>query len=231
MVGVVGGSTVVGGGSTPPVSGIPAFGDPLAYVAEPSVGGCSAGTKGTSLKGTVTVTAGTVFCGGLTINAGAIVTFPPGLYVINGGGMSIAGGATVSGSGVTFYITGDNTPGGSWKSYGGVTINSAANVNLSAPSNCAGSGSGGINGMLFFQDRSIKGTSTNGSIINGSATSTFDGALYFPTTNLTYSGTSSASGYTYLISDTLTINGNTTIKNNYSCLSGGSLIKSASLVQ
>jgi hypothetical protein len=151
------------------------------------------------------------------------VTFNPGTYVIDGGGLTITGG-TVSGSGVTFYLTGVNKAASNPQDYAGVNINGGT-VNLSAP--CDNSG-GGIEGMLFFQDRSI--TSGVGSVINGNTGSTFTGALYFPTTSLSYAGTSGADQYTYLVANTLTITGTTTIGNNYSCLANGNLIKDAALV-
>jgi hypothetical protein len=100
-------------------------------------------------------------------------------------------------------------------------------VNFSAP--CS-SGSGGIEGMLFFQDRTIPVGDGVDSVINGNSTSTFNGALYFPTTSLSYSG-SSGSGFTLLVAYDLTINGTTSVASNYSCLSNGSLIKNAALVQ
>ena len=74
-------------------------------------------------------------------------------------------------------------------------------------------------------------TNGTGSVINGGSNSSFTGALYFPTTDLSYSGTSGANQYTLLVSNTLTINGTTNINNNYSCLSNGSLIKNAALAQ
>ena len=55
-------------------------------------------------------------------------------------------------------------------------------------------------GILFFQDRSTP-ISAAGSTISGSSASTFDGALYFPTTTLTYSGGSSASGYMLVVAN------------------------------
>jgi len=223
LVGVVGGTNVNGGGSTPPSTGIAAFGDPLAYVGEPSVGSCSSYST-TNIGSTQTLNQG-LYCGGLKLNAGANVTFNPGTYVINGGGLTVVGGATVSGTGVTFFLTGKNKSSSAPDNYGGVNIASGATVNLSAP--CS-SGSGGIEGMLFFQDRAI----TNGvnSVINGSSTAVFSGALYFPTTQLTYSGTSGSS-YTLIVADQVKIAGTTTVGSNYSCLSNGSLIKNASLVQ
>ena len=222
LVGVVGGTTINGGGSTPPSTGIAAFGDPLAWVSQPAAGTCSS-YKTQNLSGTVYPD---LYCGGIKINAGANVTFMPGTYIINGGGLTILAGATVTGSSVTFFLTGQNKSSSSPSNYGGVQIAGSASVNLSAPCN---SSSGGIEGMLFFQDRTMtKGT---GSVINGGSTSYFSGALYFPTTSLSYSGSSGSNQYTLIVADTLTVAGTASINNNYSCLSNGSLIKNAALAQ
>jgi Flp pilus assembly protein TadG len=224
LVGVVGGTSINGGGSSPPSTGIAQFGDPLAYVAAPSFDPSSCSSFHTqNISGSISPQ---TFCGGIHINAGNTVTFSPGLYVMDGGGITIDGGATVSGSGVTFYLTGANGNGSNAKNYSGVTINSTATVTLSSP--CSSSG-GSIAGMLFFQDRSI--TNGNGSTINGSASSTFTGAIYFPTTPLSYAGSTGVSGFTLLVSDTLSFLGNSTMGNNFSCLANGSLIKDAALVQ
>ncbi len=222
LVGVVGGTTINGGGSSPPSTGIAAFGDPLAWVPQPTAGAC------TSYK--MQVITGTVYpglyCGGIKINGGANVTFMPGTYIIDGGGLVILSNATVTGSSVTFFLTGQNTSNGSPNAYGGVQIAGGANVNLSA---ACDSTSGGIEGMLFFQDRAM--TNGMGSVINGGSTSSFSGALYFPTTALSYSGNSGANQYTLVVADTLTVAGTASISNNYSCLSNGSLIKNAALAQ
>ncbi len=225
LVGVVGGTNVNGGGSTPPSTGIAAFGDPLAWVPEPTVPTCSSYST-LNISTSQTLYPGE-YCGGLKLNAGASVVFSPGTYIMNGGGLTVVGGATASGSSVTFFLTGANKASSNPSSYGGVNIASGANVTFNAP--CS-SGSGGIEGMLFFQDRSIPIGDGVGSTINGSSTSTFNGALYFPSTLLSYSG-SSGSGFTLLVSYDLTINGTTSIGSNYSCLSNGSLIKNAALVQ
>lgn len=224
LVGVVGGTNVNGGGSTPPTTGIAAFGDPLAWVPEPTVPSCSGNYNMLNISTTQTLNPG-LYCGGIKLNGGSNVTFNPGTYIIKGGGLVVLAGATVSGQGTTFFLTGQNNKNNNPSSYGGVQIAGSSNVHLSAP--CSSS-SGGIEGMLFFQDRAI--TAGVGSVINGSSTSTFSGALYFPTTSLSYSGSSGA-GYTLIVADTLTINGTTSVNSNYSCLSNGSLIKNAALVQ
>jgi Flp pilus assembly protein TadG len=224
LVGVVGGTNINGGGSTPPSTGIAPFGDPLAYIPAPSFDPSSCSSfHNTTLNGSINP--GT-FCGGISVSNGNTVTFNPGLYIIDGGGIKITGG-TVSGSGVTFYLTGNNGSGSSPATYSGVTINGGT-VNLTSP--CSSSG-GSIEGMLFFQDRAILPTSSNASTINGNAGSTFSGAIYFPTTSLSYAGTTGANMFTLLVSDMLTFTGNSSVGNDYSCLSNGSLIKDAALVQ
>jgi hypothetical protein len=225
LVGVVGGTSVNGGGSTPPTTGIAQFGDPLAYITAPTFNSSSCSSFHTqNISGPQTPQ---TYCGGIHINGGSTVTFSSGLYVIDGGGITIDGGATVSGTGVTFYMTGANSNGNNAANYSGVTINSTATVNLGSP--CDGAASG-VPGMLFFQDRSI----TNGaaSSFNGAAGSTFNGVIYFPTTPLSYAGSSAVNGFTLIVADTLTFVGNASLGNNItSCLANGSLIKDAALVQ
>lgn len=226
FVGVVGGTNLNGGASTPVTTGIPNFGDPLAWIAQPTVDTtqCPQGSfHQANLSGSVNPG---YFCGGIHIASGSTVNFSPGLYIIDGGGMQIDGGATVSGSGVTFFLTGQNTSNGSPNAYAGVNIQSNANVTLSAP--CSSS-NGSIAGMLFFQDRSI--TNGVGSTVNGGSGSSFSGALYFPTTPLSYSGSTIQGGYTLLVSNTLTINGMANLGNNESCIQGGPLIRDATLVE
>jgi len=224
LVGVVGGTTVNGGGSSTPTTGIAAFGDPLAWEAEPTVGQCTS-YHVQNISTSQTLNPG-LYCGGLKLNAGANVTFNPGTYIMNGGGLTILAGATATGSSVTFFLTGQNTSNGSANAYGGIQIAGSATVNLSAPCD---SSSGGIEGMLFFQDRAM--TNGAGSVINGGANSSFTGALYFPTTALSYSGNSGSNQYTLVVADTLTVAGTANINNNYGCLANGSLIKNAALAQ
>ena len=101
-----------------------------------------------------------VYCDGIKIGSSANVTFAAGVYVINGGGLQINGGggsgATVNGTGVTFYNTAT-----SGHTYGRVDINGATGT-LSAPT------SGPMEAMLFFQDRTITPSGSAGNnVING----------------------------------------------------------------
>lgn len=178
------------------------------------------GTVRISGNNTVTLQPGTYF-GGIAITGNANVTFSPGTYILAGGGLSVTGNSTLSGSGATFY----NTQASGY-AYSAINLSGNETANLSAPT------SGALEGILFFQDRSVP-TGSAGSVIVGNSSSTFDGVVYFPTTSLTYTGNSSATGYTFLIADTIGATGNAsmTIGNDYSSLANGSPIKSSALYE
>jgi hypothetical protein len=217
-IGVVGGYSSNGNVTlTPqPKTGILPAADPLAYVEAPSYGACSYNSF--SLNGNYGSSGSPyqmnpgVYCGGMSFNGNLYVKFNAGTYVLAGGGMNFNGNATLTGTGVTFYNT---TGTGGYK---GIVLNGNITLNLSAPT------SGSLSGILFFQDRSIAGGSAS-STINGNSGSTIDGALYFPTTTLTYNGNSSTNGYSIVVANEWIVNGNSTLGNNYTSLANGSPIK------
>ena len=187
-----------------PASGIAPFSDPLAYLQPPNVGNCNYNSVSIS-GGTQTLYPG-VYCGGINISGGSTdITFSPGTYIINGGGLSVSGGANVNGNGVFFYLTGTST------SFKGVSITGGSASALIAPP------SGTYRGILFFQDRAITGGSSgaNSNIAGGSGL-TVQGTLYFPTTTLSYSGTSTNAAYTILVADVVKITNNTYFPDTYS---------------
>jgi hypothetical protein len=145
-----------------------------------------------------------VYCGGIHLNSGVNVSFDAGLYILASGGLQI-NSATVTANGVTFYTTDDksdawNCPGLTGnKDAGPIQINSTANVTLTAPT------SGAYAGIAMFQNRADTYNQTN--TINGSSTSVFDGALYFPTTALNFSGAANPTGYMVIVADTVAITG------------------------
>jgi hypothetical protein len=222
-IGVVGGYASDSNVSfTPtPKTGVIAASDPLAYVAAPTVGSCAhtnfslngAGSSGSPYQ----LYAGT-YCGGISVKGNSWLNFNAGTYVLAGGGMSIGANSVMTGTGVTFYNT--TGTGG----YGAIALSGSSQANFSAPT------SGPLAGVLFFQDRSIP-SSGAGSTITGGAGTTFDGALYFLTTQVTYSGNSSVNGYSIVVADKLAISGNSTVGDNYTSLADGSPIKGTMLAE
>ena len=189
-------------------------GDPLASIAAPTSGtivSTSHANYDMNNKPPNDTLSPGVYCGGLTIGNtnGAWFTMSAGTYIMAGGGLTINSQAMVTGTGVTVYNTSSTGSGCSGSSsYTPVTISGQATLTLSAPT------SGALNGMLFFGSRT--GCGTLGSCqdqINGDSTTVLNGALYFKTDQLTFSG-SNTSGYMMLVADKIYINGNASFGNN-----------------
>ena len=211
---IVGGYSASGGGVfTPhPKTSVAPSGDPLSYLGAPSVGACTVSDYHATSGATATLDPG-VYCNGITISGGSTIRLNPGTYVLKGGGLTVSGGSSLTGSGVTFY----NTAAPSY-AYAGISISGGTVIRLTAPTG------GSLAGILFFQDRSI--ASGGASTISGNATTVYNGSMYFPTTAVTYSGGSFATGaYTVIVAKTLSFSGGSILNNDYSTLPGGSPIK------
>lgn len=150
--------------------------DPLADLDPPSYSGCDHSSRVKINGGNVMLMPG-VYCKGVDVAGGAHVTFSSGEYVFKGGRIKVAGGSSLEGDDVVFYLT-DGVGG-----HAELDI-TATTINFSAPT------SGDFEGILFFQDRAAPTTKTNK--ISGNASVELDGALYFPTTMLDFAGTSSS---------------------------------------
>lgn len=193
-----------------PLVGQTAVADPLASLPSPTPSSCTATNYNWS-QGTTTLSPGT-YCGGIHISGGN-VTFSPGQYILNGGGLTIdSASTTATGSGVFFYNTAT-----SGYSYGTMTISGQPNVTFSAPT------SGTYQGIFWFTDRSQ--SSSNQNQFNGATISSVQGTIYMPTVPLLYTGEVSSGTYTGLVVNKLTINGSTNFKQDptgqYTGLSGG----------
>ena len=203
--------------SPTPKTNVPPEPDPLATTAAPTFSGCTY-TNFKVASSVATLFQG-VYCGGIDISGGSVVAFSPGLYVLNGGGLSVSGGSTLSGTGVTFY----NTASGHY-SYKPISISGGTTGLLSAPT------SGPMEGMLFFQDRSISSNATNA--ISGGSTLGLEGVLYFPTTSLDFSGGSSGTvSYTIIVASTINFSGQSTLNASYGSLEDGNPIKQVALAE
>jgi len=132
------------------------------------------------------------YCHGLSISGTA--TFSAGPYYVLGN-FAVSGSSHVTGTGVTFYVTGGTT-----------AISGTATATLSAPT------TGTYAGILFFGDRS--GTKSTNNAISGGTTTTLTGVLYFPTEQITYSGgTAALSTCTQLVGDVITFSGTADVGN------------------
>jgi hypothetical protein len=200
---VVGGiSPSSGSGYSPtPVTGSKYYtADPLSSLAPPSTS--SLVTRSTSAltykSGSTTLDPG-IYQGGITIQGGATVTLNPGIYYLEGGGLTVsANTTTLSGTGVMIYNgeTGGSTTDPS--TVGSINISSSAVVTLSPMS------SGTYQGISIFQDRNA---TTNMTIKGGGGTN-ITGMLYAPAAPVTITGGSDNIPGTAFISSTLDIKGN-----------------------
>jgi hypothetical protein len=146
----------------------------------------------------------------ITVQGGASVTFNAGIYVLEGGGLTISR-STATGSGAMFYNTAstyNSSTGadGSGASYGMINIRSST-VTLSAINNPGDT----YDGMLFFQDRSNTQTVT---MSGNSGGSNLSGTIYAPAADLNISGAGNWGAQ--IIVSRVTVKGNSTLTIDYS---------------
>ena len=154
------------------------------------------------------------YCGGLSITGSGTNTFSPGLYIMDGGGLNIAGSGNATGTGVTFLLSYD-----AFHTYKGVSINGSGNYTFTAPT------SGAYESMFVIGDRTT--ASSLGSTITGTTASQFNGVMYLPKEALTYTGGSNSTLYSTIICDTLKMTGLTYVNANYGSLANGNPISGA----
>ncbi|MGH9487565.1 MAG: pilus assembly protein TadG-related protein [Terriglobales bacterium] len=209
-IGVAGGALVNGTVSVnpTPVDGIIPEGDPLAYLDPPSTAGSCSPTTVINGPGNFVLSQG-VYCSTVIINGSPNVTFSPGTYIFKSG-IIMNGTPTLTGTGVTFY-----------NASGSFTLNGSSTTNLSAPT------TGPFAGILVFQSR----TDSSQLTVNGSNTAIINGAIYASDATIVDNGSGTASAYTILVSNKITVNGSATLNDNYTTLPGGSPIHAAVLVE
>ena len=214
-VNLVGGYTVNNGGHlTPsaPATGVAPVSDPLAYLPPPtySPASCVANPNLGYGSHTIGPANGGIICyNGLTIANGGSATLKAGTYVINGT-LSLAGGTTTTGTGVTIYF-----PAG-----GTLAISNGITFTLSAPT------SGTYNGILFYQARG----NTNTASLEGGATSVLTGILYFPSANLLVENGTSTSSYASIVAGSVTFAGGASFK-NYASVNASTPLSAARIVE
>ena len=126
-------------------------------------------------------------------------TMDPGVYYLNSTDFDLGGTATIKGTGVTIILTG-TTPGS-------IKTNGNAGIQLTAPT------TGTYSKMLFIQSGSA--TTDNVNEINGNSASFYDGAIYTPKGNITFTGSSGAmTKCAMVVGYTVAFSGNTNLQNN-----------------
>lgn len=224
-----------------PQTGVTAVSDPLSSTKPPctscsggntisiSGGGdanCGAGCSYNSTTNTYYISPGT-YCS-ITINGVAQdnVVFDSGLYIIDGvstgcttASLNIPGNATISGTDVTFFFANTST----------LNMTGTPTMNLTAPSS---SDTGAqYPGILFYQ--SPTDTNTNGPSLGGNTGSNYEGALYFPSDNLTFYGNNNSFSVGMVITQSIQLSGNpyVNLQGSSDMPGGTSVIKNAILVE
>lgn len=208
---VVGNYDLSGGAvmDIPTVStGSVATNDPYSGLDIGTPGSCSGGNTNQSINpsSTVTLSGTTTYCTGLNLR---------GTLNLNGNTLYIRGGeftvnATASLSGTGTVILTDYSG-----SYATINVNGSATVNISAPT------SGDFKGLAIIQDPNAPAGNDN--TVNGNASTSINGAIYFPNGDINYSGnTSTGGGCTRLIAYTVYLSGNAGFDNNCSAYGYGS---------
>jgi len=181
--------------------------DPFASVSVPTFTGCQGAVNKLQVNAsqTVSVPAAASHCYS-SMKLDGNVTLGNGVYYVDGGNFSIGSGASVTCMACTFVMT-SSTPG-TPVTIGTVGINGNATVNLHAPT------SGDFPNILFYQDRRAPTGASNKNILNGTATSVFEGAFYFPNQELQVGGNASMTfTCAQFVARTVTFDGNGGVTN------------------
>jgi Bacterial Ig-like domain (group 3)/Right handed beta helix region len=179
--------------SPAPSTGAAVAADPYASLAEPSASGLTNyGSESLSGNSSATIKPGVY--SGISVSGNGTLTLNSGVFIIEGGGFSISGNASVSGTGVTVFNAGSKYPttGGT---YGSISLSGNGSYNLTPPT------SGTYAGMVIFQSRD----NTKALTISGNASGMI-GTIYAPAAALTESGNAQLNASIDV--DTLSISGN-----------------------
>jgi len=180
--------------------------DPYAGTPYTAPNGCDNNNTHINSSSSVNLSPGT-YCGGIQVDSNPIVDLQPGTYYMKGGGFTVNGGTvrcsscTPGGAGVTIVFT---TPSnGNTNQIGTLSIAGGAAVTLNAPN------SGTYKGLLFYQDPRAPTQNNNDATINGGSGTVLNGAIYFPSNTVNWSGnTSLASQCTLIIANVVQFTGN-----------------------
>jgi hypothetical protein len=137
-----------------------------------------------------------LYIGGISISSQPNITFAPGIYYLQGGGLTMSGGSSsFTANGVMIY-----NGVGSTGATGSITVSGGGTVVQSPPT------SGAYYGMSIFQDRS----STQKVTLSGGSGWNFTGTVYAASAHVDVSGGSGATMGSQFVADTMTLSGSST---------------------
>lgn len=172
-----------------PQTDCPALPDPLAGRTPPTVGaGCDYNNL-VILGGSRSLLPGT-YCGGLNISLSAKVTLAAGVYVIKDGPLTVTFGASLTGSGVGFFLTGNASL---------LAFLPGSTIDLTAPV------SGPMAGVLFWENPATANAVTPHIIFSDHAHNLL-GTIYIPGGNLSIGSPNAVadqSAYTIIVAKTV----------------------------
>ena len=180
--------------------------DPFADVNPPPV---PSGCNQSAIRGnanSVSFSGGTVCYKDLTLSNGQSATFTDAVVILNGGDLTVNGGASLTCTRCTFVLTTDATNIGN-NSIGKVTFNGGATIDLTAPT------TGTYEGLVIYKDRRAPNCN-NCNKINGNSSSFIQGGIYMPSQEVQFSGNSGMNtNCVQVVGRQVTFTGNTNISN------------------
>lgn len=173
--------------------------DPLSSLAEPLYNPSNnLGSISLTGSGTLNNVMPGYYSGGIRMTGSGSMTLLPGIYILNGHGLSITGSGSFTALNCLFYIVGN----------GDVTLTGSGAQTITAPDPDVAwyPGADTYEGISFFQSRS----NTNYARITGSGSFSVGGTIYMPSNQLRLTGSGDQLG-NQLIVNTLDISGSGTI--------------------
>jgi hypothetical protein len=178
-----------------PTTGVPPMPDPLAYLTPPDPNSLPLrSTSQLQVQVAMTLQPG-VYRGGIVLNTDANVIFSPGIYYLDGGGLTISGNGSVTGTGIMIY----NAPKSTSDQ---IVLSGNGSLNISPMT------TGIYQGISIFQDRNSTAEvdiSGNGGV--GGITSSVTGTVYAANALVYVQGNGSLNG-SQLVSRTIKASAN-----------------------
>jgi hypothetical protein len=180
--------------SPTPVTGVASAADPFGSLSQPSTNGLT-NQGSVNLSGNASKTIPQGIYSSISVSGNASLTLGGGTYIIEGGGLSVSGNASIGGSGVLIVNAGSNYSNGPGGTYGSISLSGNGSYKVTPMT------TGAYAGIVIFQTRD----NSRAINISGNA-SGMTGTIYAPAAQLSESGNASLNAA--LIVDTLSISGN-----------------------